>query len=260
MSQQKYTFGDNERAAARLELLARAFEPSLRAFVTRWAPPEVACAFDLGCGPGHTTRVLSELLDGTVVGVELSPAHLLRARASAGGHPKIRFLEGDVVQGPAQTGSADVVYSRFLLTHLRGPAEVLSRWARALRRGGRLLVQETAQLASEHPALAAYYAHVGRLQAHYGQVLEVGRELESLVVCPELCTLHFRIEPVELPAALMAELHSRNLATWREDPFARTAFDADELDRIAAGLEAVAAGREPATVRMALGELVAERT
>lgn len=259
MSQQRYTFGDNERAAARLELLARAFEPSLRAFVTCWAPPHVACALDLGCGPGHTTRCLAELLDCSVVGIELSLAHLERARALSPARLDVRFEQRDVTEGPADMEGADLVYSRFLLTHLSSPARVLCQWAAALRPGGRLLLQETAELASEHPALAAYYEHVGLLQAHYGQVLEVGRGLDSLVVCPELRTLHFRIERVELPAQLMAQLHLGNLATWRQDPFAQTAFDACALDRIEVGLEAIAAGGERATVRMALGELVAQR-
>ena len=56
-----YTFGDDEVAARRLELLAHVYEPPTRALLARWAPPVVGLAVDLGCGPGHTTRLLHEL-------------------------------------------------------------------------------------------------------------------------------------------------------------------------------------------------------
>jgi len=49
-----YSFGDSEIAAERLALLARVFDPALRAFLERVAPRHPRLALDLGCGPDHT--------------------------------------------------------------------------------------------------------------------------------------------------------------------------------------------------------------
>ena len=57
-TQNPYTFGDSERAARRLELLARTYEQPSRSLIERYRPPDLALAFDLGSGPGHTTGVV----------------------------------------------------------------------------------------------------------------------------------------------------------------------------------------------------------
>ena len=67
----QYAFGDGPAAARRLDLLAELFEPASRTFLERVAglaggdgpagpagrPPGVAV--DVGCGPGHTTRLVA---------------------------------------------------------------------------------------------------------------------------------------------------------------------------------------------------------
>lgn len=281
MTQQNYTFGDGNRASERLALLAEAFEPSLHAFLTRelsGRTPDPGLVLDLGCGPGHTTRVLAlrpfgqpphgpsphdeppsprRRGVGRVIGLDLSEAFLKDARARSS--EQVTFLRHDVCETPFPTGPADVVYSRFLLTHLAEPAEIVRRWASVLAPGGRLLLQEMAVLESSHPTLARYYELVARLQRHYGQALHVGGALEGFAACPELRVLDFRLTDPGVSAATMAELHRRNLPTWRRDPFAREAFDPRELDELELGLAAIAEGRDRATVRLALGELSAER-
>jgi hypothetical protein len=57
-----YTFGDTSLAARRLALLADVFEPPSRAFLaefTRVAGDQLDLAVDLGCGPGHSTRLVA---------------------------------------------------------------------------------------------------------------------------------------------------------------------------------------------------------
>ena len=93
---------------------------------------------DMGCGPGHVARYLSER-GVQVLGVDLSPAMLERARRL---NPGIDFQQGDMTA----LGVADAVWAGiaafYSIVHL-APEEVLSalrELRRALRPGGLLLL------------------------------------------------------------------------------------------------------------------------
>ena len=57
-----YTFGDSALAAQRLDVLADVFDPATRAFLEEAIEPGPGVVFDLGCGPGRTTRLLVDVL------------------------------------------------------------------------------------------------------------------------------------------------------------------------------------------------------
>jgi hypothetical protein len=149
------------------------------------------------------------------------------------------------------------VFSRFLLTHLHDARAALAGFRALLAGGGTLLLQETAHMQATHTALARYYELVAQLQAHYGQVLYVGQELERLAQGSAFEVVHFAVRRFERSAATLAELHVQNLRTWRSDAFASRAFDAQELNELERQLAALAAGGVPAApVEIGFGELV----
>jgi hypothetical protein len=113
----------------------------------------------------------------------------------------------------------DLLYCRFLLTHLRDPARALAAWASATPDDrATLVVEETAEMSSTHPAFRLYYALVGTLQRHYGQELTIGRTLDRALVGSGWHAEISVTRELALPAARMARLHQLNLATWRHDP------------------------------------------
>ncbi len=153
-----------------------------------------------------------------------------------------------------------MVYSRFLLTHLPDPAAAVRTWAGALAPGGRLVLEETVTLRSEHPALQRYYDLVTALQAHYGQRFDIGRQLGELLAAAGLSVEEAGPTVTPLPAARMARLHAMNLRTWGTDEHARKAFDAAELAALQRTLDAIAAGEEQAPpVYGELGQAVGRR-
>jgi trans-aconitate 2-methyltransferase len=198
-----YTFGDSDQAAARLALVAEVFEPTTRPFMAAagallgerpGGERRPGLAIDLGCGPGHTTWLLAETLrPRSTVGLDRSAAfvdlarHTVRHAGSPTGRPAAAvpgaapsFLVHDVTRFPLPPGDADVLYCRFLLSHLERPAEALAGWASQLRPGGVLLLDEVDWIDPRHPILRDYLAAVAAMLAGQGQALEVGPLLHAL--------------------------------------------------------------------------------
>jgi SAM-dependent methyltransferase len=257
---QHYTFGDSDLAAARLRLLARVFEPGSSSLLARQGGVSGELSLDLGSGPGFTTRLLAEhARTERVVGIEQSPKLLEQATALHGSE-RVSFQLADVSQ-PLPTPPAALLYSRFLLTHLNNPAEVIRGWARAAAPGALLILEETAALVGEHPVFPRYYALVERMQAHYGQRMYIGRELAVLAECPEWTCVSAEIPVFPLPAADMARLHFMNVGSWANDPFARDNYGEAELREIGLELERIATGEVTAPpVACHMGQVVLRRT
>jgi trans-aconitate 2-methyltransferase len=257
-----YTFGDSALAADRLRHLAALFQPALAAFVAEHARRGLAQVIDLGSGPGHTTRALWTLLaPERLLGLDNSQRFIDEARRDS--PPAIEYRLHDLrCSWPLDAGAApraDVMYSRFLLTHLPEPRAALSLWAELLAPGGRLLLQETSHMASSHPALARYYELMAEFQRRHGQAMDIGQRLESLADDELFQRVQAGARRFELSGPRMARVHLMNLATWRRDAQAHS-FAADELDRLGQSLDALA--RDDASdvvVEYTMGELVLER-
>jgi len=262
VDKEHYTFGDTELAAQRLRLLAQVFEPSSERLLRSLGQIAGAVAIDLGCGPGHTTHLLARHAAASrVIGLDQS-AKLLAAAAREYAEPRLSFAECDVTALPLPAPPAALLYARFLLTHLREPAQVVRNWAQAALGDARLVLEETAFMTAEHPAFARYYALVERMQAHYGQRMYIGRELAALAggLLPDWAVERAQIASSALPARDMARLHLLNLRTWSSDPFARAHYDQRELAELDATLQAIAAGEMAASpVSLGMGQVVLRR-
>lgn len=253
----QYTFGDNPRAARRLELLAAAFEAPTRELLSEWGGTPERC-IDLGCGPGRTTALLHDTLGARCsLGVDRSDSLLEQARLALSLRPEIEFVNHDVQVLPFPFSPAHCVLARFLLTHLSEAAQSLLGWQQLLAPGGRLLVQEVAKITSSNSVVQRYYSLVAELQAYHGQSMHVGQCLGELASSVGLLLLHSRVRRFTRPAKIMAELHAMNLPTWRKDPQALEHFDAKELAYLEVELGRIARGQSPAEpIEIQLGELV----
>ena len=257
---QHYTFGDTQRAAQRLHRLADVFDAYSRQLLERYAPPEVTLAVDLGAGIGRTTALLHDSIRAErTVGLEASERFVTIARAESN-QPTIEFIQHDITQQPFPTPPAQVLFSRFLLTHLSAPATVLAAVRTAALPGASLLCEETASLDCDSPVFTRYYELVAAMQEHYGQSLGIGRDLAALAEQGGWKVREAGVRALELRAAAMAELHAMNIATWKSDPYAQAHFDADELASLERSLKAIADGLESCSpVACGFAYLVAKR-
>jgi trans-aconitate 2-methyltransferase len=254
-----YAFGDSAPAARRLGLLADLFEPASRPFLERFVGRRPGLAVDLGCGTGHTTRLLAAVLrPHRTVGLDQSPSFV--ARAAADPPPGVSFAVHDVTAVPFPCPPADLLYCRLLLSHLPDPAAVLAGWATQLTPGGLLLVDEVERIHTDQPALRGYLEVAGALLAARGDTLEVGGLLRRLPDPPGLLRRHDRLAPLAPPAARAAEMFGRNLAVWGDEAVRAGVADDRVLDRLAGGLAAVAVGDAAGTIRWELRQLAYQRS
>jgi arsenite methyltransferase len=99
---------------------------------------------DVGCGAGIDSLIAARMVgpDGKVVGVDMTPAMLEKARRNAteAGLDNVTFREGYGEALPVYSGWADVVISNGVLNLFPDKLAGLQEMARVLKPGGRLQI------------------------------------------------------------------------------------------------------------------------
>jgi len=154
---------------ARLRVLARVMRETTRALFDRLGVGKGLTCLDAGCGGGDVTLELARRVGrgGHVVGVDLDETKLELARREAAelGLHNVEFRAGDVSGGDARP-ACDVVYARFLLTHLVDPARAVAAFYDSLRPGGLLIVEDIdARGCFSYPESEAFARFVGLYRA-----------------------------------------------------------------------------------------------
>jgi trans-aconitate 2-methyltransferase len=235
-----YTFGDSDRAAQRLVLLARVFEPASREFLATAGRRGGALAVDLGCGPGHTTELLASALGSArCVGLDSSPAYVAaaRRRAPAG----CEFMCHDALAAPYPTGRADTLYARFLVSHLADPEAAIGVFASQLAPRGRLLLDEVEWIHSDAEPFQRYLALVSAVLASQQQCLFVGPLVADLAA-RDARTVANRVRELAVDPRDAAGMFSLNWETLRDHAAVAARTTASERDALAEALEALRDG------------------
>lgn len=99
---------------------------------------------DVGCGAGIDSLIAARMVgpDGQVVGVDMTPAMLAKARGNAAvaGLTNVAFRDGYGEALPVEDGWADVVISNGVLNLFPDKLAGLREMGRVLRPGGRLQI------------------------------------------------------------------------------------------------------------------------
>jgi len=144
----------------RLDLLARVLQPTTLKLLDRVGVSRGMKCLDVGCGGGHVSLLMAGIVgqQGRVVGTDTDGEILPLARqdAEAANVLNVEFQQVDACT-VARQAQFDLVYARFLLSHLKEPENCLAAMVQACRPGGIIVIEDTDFSASFcYPPCTAY--------------------------------------------------------------------------------------------------------
>jgi trans-aconitate methyltransferase len=232
-----YTFGDSALASERLRIVADVMAPPMRALLARVDGAAVHDIVDLGCGPGHTSRLLAECFpNASVTGVDQSRAYVEEAASNA--PADCRFVVADVGAEPLPGTPADLVYARYLLSHLPDVGSYVTRWCYALNPGGSLVLEEPESITSTDPDFAAYERVAALLVQSTGAPFYAGPSIAALVVPDGVERVHDETVAIDITAGQAAAMFWRNARAWDRDALARAGQEPAAVQQLSDRLRA----------------------
>ena len=130
----------------RLDILARVLLPTTAQLLDRVGLSRGMKCLDLGCGGGHVALLMAEVVgpQGRVIGTDADTEILALARKDAESEnvANVEFQQGDACVRPCQE-EFDLVYARFLLSHLSKPENCFAAMMEACRPGGTIVIEDT---------------------------------------------------------------------------------------------------------------------
>jgi SAM-dependent methyltransferase len=148
---------------------------------------------EVGAGLGQLARLMSRAAgsSGRVVGIEFSAEQIVGAEAlatAAGEQGLVEFRRGDAADPPLEDGewgSFDLSHARFLLEHVTDPQAVVRAMARAVRPGGRVVLEDddhdVLRLWPEPEAVLAVWSAYVETYRRIGCDPLIGRKLVALL-------------------------------------------------------------------------------
>jgi len=162
-------------------------ETSLR----RMAPQPGERVLDVGAGLAQLTRAMARAAGVRALGIERSAeqiAEAMRQARAAGEEALIELRAGDALAMPlaaGEWGSFDLAHARFVLEHVADPPGVVTQMVRALKPGGRLVLEDddhdVLRLHPEPPGFSAAWRAYMRTYEVAGNDPLIGRKLVQLI-------------------------------------------------------------------------------
>lgn len=142
---QHYAIRGGVEGRERLRILSRVMHASTTSLFERLGVGDGLTCLDVGCGGGDVTLELARRVGphGKAVGgdIDETKLDLARQESEALGIGNVEFRALDIRTQEAGSGF-DLVYARFLLTHLDDPARAVQAFYRHLRPGGLVVVED----------------------------------------------------------------------------------------------------------------------
>jgi SAM-dependent methyltransferase len=162
---------------------------SLLRYVAEMTLPAGAVVVDVGCGEGEHAVELATRFGFQVTGVEPVSRLVQAARENAPPDCPVRFAAGTAERLPLPSGSADLVWSRDVLSLVEDIAGAYREFRRVLKPGGRALIYQMFTTSLLCPAEAAFllpvmgcYASAMRRETTEAAIADAGLRIDRCIV------------------------------------------------------------------------------
>jgi SAM-dependent methyltransferase len=200
----EYILASGVEAQQRLRLLARICHQPTLALLERAGLKEGYRCLDVGCGSGDVTMDIARRVGptGRAIGIDFDEDILRLAREEALGHRvqnvEFRHQRAETLD---ETGY-DLVYARFLLTHLGEPHQTLRAMVNAVRPGGVVVVEDVEFSATfcfpPHAAFERFVRWVCETMRRRGADPDIGPRLPGLFGTAGLAEVAMHLAQVPL--------------------------------------------------------------
>jgi ubiquinone/menaquinone biosynthesis C-methylase UbiE len=183
-----YVLGTHDEEVQRLGLQHRAWRRQVLEAWRRAGISEGHTVLDVGCGPGHATLDLAEIVGptGHVVALDRSRRFLdvLQGSARARGLGNVAIHPVDFDLGDLPDVRAGAAWCRWILAFVARPRELLERVCAALEPGGAIVIHEyfdygTWRIGPQCPELSEFVAAVMRSWRDAGGEPDVASRFRS---------------------------------------------------------------------------------
>ncbi|NIS79883.1 MAG: methyltransferase domain-containing protein [Anaerolineales bacterium] len=148
---------------------------------------------EVGCGVGQTSVLLVKRCGCRVVGVDLRPGMLAFAEARARKHrvsDRTEFRVGDITDLPFGDKKFDVVFGESITVFAPDHAKAIHEYARVLKHGGVLGLNETVWLKTPPPEIEAWMSRELSGGAHTRTVGDWGALMEGADLSLDVSQVH----------------------------------------------------------------------
>ena len=192
-----------------------------------------------------------------MVGIDSSESLIAEAQTRSGHE---QYLVHDATVVPFPVGPADVLYARFVVTHLKDPLAVIEEWASQLTEGGLLLLDEVEKIETTKSTLSSYLDVLNSLMTHEGRALLIGPRLDSIQTSGLLKIKQNAAQTLRVQDREAAAMFRLNLEAWRDRRFLIDTYGEAPITCVADQLEAIARNAKiGSTIEWTMRQMVFER-
>ncbi len=182
-----YIIEGGEKGKSRLDTLSEVLRPYTLALLEKQGLGKGMRFLDLGCGGGNVSMMASDMVGdtGKVIAVDADANMVTLAQKDTGAHA-INNVSFSVMNANDidYSDEFEIAYSRFLLSHLRRPFEVLQKMIASVKPGGKVIVEDVHFSGHfcypECDAFDWYVEYYTTLARNNGQDANIGPQLFSM--------------------------------------------------------------------------------
>ena len=249
----RYAIRGGNEGKERLDVLARVLLPTTTQLLERVGLTTGMECLDVGCGGGHVTILMAGIVvpEGRVIGTDTDAEILALARedAKTANITNIEFQQQDACAS-LWHNEFNVVYARFLLSHLNEPENCLASMVDACLPGEVIVIEDTDFSGSfSYPPCGAYERHKELYQELVqlrGGDSNIGPKLPAMLYRAGIQDIEFNViqlSHMHGEGKLMAPLTMARISDALTDEGLITEIEAQqiltELNNVAADCETV---------------------